>query len=91
MNDGSKTDEGKEVKGRREMRPPLMERKARLEQANWSGCILILLLLLISMLVIPYLQRKSMYIGFYQKYGVTEKKGYESHILRQLREKGGYR
>jgi hypothetical protein len=61
------------------------------EQVKWSGCFLILVLLFISMLVLPYLRRKSLYIGFYQKYGVTGKKGYESDILRQLREKGGYK
>jgi hypothetical protein len=67
-----------------------MERKPT-EQAKWSGCFLILILLLASMIVLPYLQRRSLYIGFYQKYGVTGKKGYESHILKQLREKGGYK
>jgi len=65
--------------------------KEKTEQVNWRGCLLILVLLLLSMFVLPYLQRKSLYVGFYQKYGVTEKKGYESDILRQLREKGGYK
>jgi hypothetical protein len=68
-----------------------MEGKTITGQIKWSGCLLILVLLFVSMLVLPYLRRKSFYIGFYQKYGVTGKKGYESDILRQLREKGGYK